>query len=77
MDGQLRSHYLGVFDVDPLGPAGHEDSHIEDAEFSRYPFYLKISQGTGGFCLYALQPNPQRHEKRCTSDAQLEFLENK
>ena len=57
MDDQLRRLYNDVFDVDLLDPAGQEDHHIEDTEFTRDFFCLKPSQGGGGFRPYAFRSN--------------------
>ena len=53
MGDQLRRLYNDVFDVDLLDPADQEDHHIEDPEFVRDLFCLKLNQGGGGFRPYA------------------------
>ena len=57
MDDHLRRLYRDVFDVDLLDPAGQEVNHIEDPEFVRDLFCLKLNQGGGGFRPYAFRFN--------------------
>jgi len=57
MEDQLRRLYKYVFDVDLLDPAGQEDHRIEDPEFVRDFFCLKLNQGGKGFRPYAFRFN--------------------
>ena len=54
---QKAKRHRDVFDVDLLDPAGQEVNHIEDPEFVRDLFCLKLNQGGGGFRPYAFRFN--------------------